>query len=74
VDLDSAGSVDPDSGKAKMDHKKTKNEEFSCFELLDVLFGGLGVSPVCNLKAPEALDKYCNLNQCIERNCPPLLK
>jgi hypothetical protein len=32
--------------KQKMDHKKAKNEEFSCYELLDVLFGGMGVSPI----------------------------
>jgi hypothetical protein len=46
VDLDSAGSVDPDSGKAKWTTKKQKNVKKSSFELLDVLFGGLGDSPV----------------------------
>jgi hypothetical protein len=47
-------SVDPDSNlksasgsrKVKMARKKRKNEEISCFDVLDVLFGGLEASPV----------------------------
>ena len=50
VDTDSIGSVDPDSEsasrKTKMTHKKRKREEIPCFYELDVLFGGLEVSPI----------------------------
>jgi hypothetical protein len=38
--------LDPNSWirihEGKLTHKKEKNEEFSCFEVLDVLYGGGG--------------------------------
>jgi hypothetical protein len=37
---------DPDPGGKKLPTKVEKNQEISCFEVLDVLFGELKVSPV----------------------------
>ncbi len=46
----------PGSGsrRAKMTHKNRKSTEFSCFEVLDVLFGGLKAFPVAWASFMEA--------------------
>jgi hypothetical protein len=38
------------SRRAKMTHKIEKSKEFSCFEMLQVLFSGLKASPVAWIK------------------------
>jgi hypothetical protein len=42
------------SRRAKMTHKNRKKYEFSCFEVLDVLFWGLKASPVAWTSFMEA--------------------
>jgi hypothetical protein len=62
LDPDSIRSVDPDpesgsgSGSRRAQRpKKEKSKEISCFEVLDVLFRGLKVSPVAWTSFMEAL-------------------
>ncbi len=45
---------DPDPGGQKLPTKIEKSTEFSCFEVLDVLFGGLKVSSVAWASFMEA--------------------
>jgi hypothetical protein len=42
------------SRRAKITHKNIKSTEFSCFEVLDVLFRGLKASPVAWASFMEA--------------------
>jgi hypothetical protein len=45
---------DPDPGRQKLPTKIEKSLEFSCFEVLDVLFSGLKASPVAWASFMEA--------------------
>jgi hypothetical protein len=47
-------NADPDPGGKKLPTKIEKSTEFSCFEVLDVLFGGLKASPVAWASFMEA--------------------
>ncbi len=47
-------NADPDPGEQKWPTKTGKSKDFSCFEVLDVLFGGLNASPVACVSFVEA--------------------
>jgi hypothetical protein len=54
ADPDSHSNCGSGSRRAKMTHKNRKSTEFSCFEVLDVLFRGLKASPLAWASFMEA--------------------